>query len=247
MDAPTESKVLELNVVPEGTEAWLSYAAYRQLQKRLHDLSGEDQGAYAALAHFLIEMGKLPLEMSASDETIRFNAYTLLKRGYKIEPLNRQDYTELKALFLQAEPADVEDMDLHETGSHRSLYEMLTRKLGLDVEAGRGPVWHRAKRLLNHHGSQFEQSNTPQIVAYGGPGFERVGIVVGEYEHSWMGRVLCVRGVVNISKEQQFDPVPADKARPASVAELLASIDHEREAVNTRLTKFAEEIGKLQP
>ena len=245
MDAPTGNKVLEMNVVPDGVEAWLSYSEYRQLQKRLGAISGDDPGAYAALAHFLIETGKLPLDMAASDEMIRINAYTLLKRGYKIEPLGRADYATLKELFLKAEPADVQDMDLHETGSHRALFEMLTRKLGLDVEAGRGPVWHRSKRLLNHHGPQFERNAAFRIVAYGGAGFERVGIVVGEYDHTWMGRVLCVRGAVNISKEQQFDNVPVENARPASVADLLASINLERDVVNKRLDEFAEEIAKL--
>ncbi len=158
MDEQTTSNVMSMNVVPDGIPAWLSYTEHRQLKTLILALDDGGPSAIAALWGFLVNVSKLKLPANASDEVVRFNAYTLMRRGYIVESLTEAEYLALKVLYLQAEPTDVDDMDLHETGTHRALYNMLTRTFGFEVEAGRGPVWRRAQKLLNHNGPSFERT-----------------------------------------------------------------------------------------
>jgi hypothetical protein len=86
--------------------------------------------------------------------TIHFNAFVLIQRGYKVEEITPTEYYDaLHRLMYGTEQLDTEDMTLHETGSHRALYDYLRKGSGVSVEAGRGLAWHRAKRLME----AFEQ------------------------------------------------------------------------------------------
>ena len=76
---------LELNAVPEGKEAWLSYEDYLELE-RLFEAGdvpgpGEPDDTYLALYDFLIRRAGLTLPKDKA--AIHFNAFTLLRRGYK--------------------------------------------------------------------------------------------------------------------------------------------------------------------
>ncbi len=85
-----------------------------------------------------------------------------------------------------------------------------------------------------------------QIVKFGQGDFERVGVVVGEYEHTWLGRVLMVRTAVNIAKDQQFDNVPVDKAMPATADDLLTSVEREKAELVRRIDEWARAVIAAQ-
>jgi hypothetical protein len=103
--------------------------------------------------HFLNEVAQVTVPFDPV--AIHFNAFVLIRRGYAIEEISRQEYESLKRLMDGIEQPDEEDVTLHESGSHRALYEFLRRAMGLSVRAGRGPAWHRADRLMK----AFEQRN----------------------------------------------------------------------------------------
>ena len=49
------------------------------------------------------------------------------------------------------EQPGIDDTDLYETGGHRDLYNYLTKGMGLSVQPGRGPAWHRAQALIKKY------------------------------------------------------------------------------------------------
>ena len=147
--------ILHLNVLPEGKEAWLSYDQYQELKQvfeavELPSDEGDIQSeAYLKLYDFLTNVAHLSVPMK--EEAIHFNAFALIRRGYKIEEITDEEYEQLLELMATADQANIDDMSLYDFGRHRDLYNFLTHKMGLSVRAGRGPVWHRAKDLLNHY------------------------------------------------------------------------------------------------
>ncbi|MEM7031533.1 MAG: hypothetical protein AAF629_18370 [Chloroflexota bacterium] len=74
----------------------------------------------------------------------------------KIEYITPEEYHHLSYLLKNAVEAELDDYDLQEFGNHRDLYTYLTQTMGLSVQAGRGPVWHRAKALIEKHEQQEE-------------------------------------------------------------------------------------------
>ena len=52
------------------------------------------------------------------------------------------------------EQPEKDDMVLHDYGPHRDIYNYLVKELGLKVQPERGPVWYRAKRLLERAASE---------------------------------------------------------------------------------------------
>ncbi|HNB54440.1 MAG TPA: hypothetical protein PK530_21010 [Anaerolineales bacterium] len=65
-----------------------------------------------------------------------------------MEEITEKEYQDLLRLMDDLEQPDPDDMELHEAGGHRNLYNYLTTQMGISVPKGRGPVWYRAKRLL---------------------------------------------------------------------------------------------------
>ncbi len=88
-----------------------------------------------------------------NESAIHFNAFALIRRGYKVEEITAEEYNKLLQLMANAQQADIEDLDLYEVGEHRNLYTYLTKQMGLSVKKGRGPVWHRAKALIDEYKS----------------------------------------------------------------------------------------------
>lgn len=76
------------------------------------------------------------------------------------------------------------------------------------------------------------------IVKFGEGKFRRVGVVIGEFDHTWQGRVMMVRTPINYVKDQQFDSVPAGKTQPATWEELLAHADDVRRECDERIEAF---------
>ncbi len=160
-----KEEILQLNVLPEGQAAWLNYDQYVTLKQlfetipvpAVNELEAESQqinDSYLSLHHFLTKQTNLVVPISQS--AIHFNAFALLRRGYQIEAITPNEYRDLKQLMQGLEQPDIDDMDLYETGGHRTLYDYLTQQMGLSVQAGRGPAWHRARTLLDHYDSESD-------------------------------------------------------------------------------------------
>jgi len=65
----------------------------------------------------------------------------------EITPGERQRLGELLAAADYAHP---DDPELFETGPHRALFNYLHQQMGIDVVAGRGPVYAKARELVGH-------------------------------------------------------------------------------------------------
>lgn len=147
--------LLQLNMLPEGKAAWLSYDNYLTLKTLFEAVplpSDEETipaGSYLDLHRFLTQVARLPLPLD--EKTIHFNAFALIRRGYKIEAITEKEYEQLRHLMNGLEEPSPDDLDLYESGGHRALYDYLTKEMGLSVKPGRGPVWHRAKALIERY------------------------------------------------------------------------------------------------
>jgi len=86
-----------------------------------------------------------------NEAALHFNAFALIRRGYKVEEITAEEYEQLSTLLADVEQADIDDIELNDFGGHRDLYQMLTSKMGLSVKQGRGPVWHRARDLVERY------------------------------------------------------------------------------------------------
>ena len=148
-----KDQIKALNVVPEGTLPWLTYDQYVRLGDLFNAvrLPEDDQVGpdYWPLQRFLSETAGLP-ELE-SEAAIHSNAFTLLRRGYQVEQITLAEYDDLVHLMDGIEEPDPSDMELHDTGDHRALYDYLTKQMGLSVRPGRGPAWHRAKALIDNY------------------------------------------------------------------------------------------------
>ena len=153
--------LLQLNVVPDNETAWLNYDQYQALIEMFERVKTPSDDTtildvdYVQLYDFLTNTAKLQVPMN--EPAIHFNAFTLIRRGYKIEEVTAEEYHQLLALMADVDRAEIADMNLAEYGGHRALYEYLTQRMGLSVKAGRGPVWHRAKALAE----QYQATHQP--------------------------------------------------------------------------------------
>ncbi len=93
---------------------------------------------------FLQEMRELGLQQMLS-------AIQDGQANREVEEITPQEYADLVRLLDGLEQPAQTDMELYEFGGHRDLYNYLTRQMGLSVEAGRGPVWYRARALVENH------------------------------------------------------------------------------------------------
>lgn len=141
--------LLQLNVVPEGKKAWLTYDQHTEL-KHLFESGSPFSLAMDAAAFRLHRFltGIAGLDVPVNVEAIHFNTFVLLQRGYKVEGITEKEYQDLLRLMEGLEQPDPDDMELYEMGGHRTLYNYLTIQLGISVQPGRGPVWYRAKGLV---------------------------------------------------------------------------------------------------
>lgn len=78
------------------------------------------------------------------------------------------------------------------------------------------------------------------IVKFGEGKFQRVGVVIGEYDHTVHGRVVMVRTPYNYITAQQFDSVPAGKTQPATWDELLAHAEIVKVECENRVNAFID-------
>lgn len=154
-----KEELLQLNVLPEGKAAWLSYDQYLTLKRLFEAVAPPaeremvtDQG-YLELHRFLIQVAGLTLPLT--EAAIHFNAFALIRRGYKVETITSEEYDHLCRLMSGLAEPSPDDMDLYEAGGHRALYDYLTKGVGLAVQPGRGPVWHRAKALIEQYEAEI--------------------------------------------------------------------------------------------
>jgi hypothetical protein len=150
-----KAELLQLNVIPEGQAAWLSYDQFLKLKRLFEALTlptNKESTAdlrYIDLYHFLTNVAGLNLP--CREAAIHFNAFALIRRGYRVETITATEYMQLARLMENLEQPTVDDLDLYDAGGHRDLYTYLTQGLGLPVQPGRGPAWHRAKALLEKY------------------------------------------------------------------------------------------------
>lgn len=78
------------------------------------------------------------------------------------------------------------------------------------------------------------------IIKYGEGKFQRVGVVIGEYEHTVHGRCKMVRTPYNYVTGQQFDNVPVDKAQPATWEELMSHAEQVRHECDCKIEAFLD-------
>lgn len=152
-----KERLNQLNVIPEGKEAWLSYDQYETLRDLFESISlpsdetGIQDSRYLKLYDFLTQVARLNVPMN--EAALHFNAFVLLRRGYKPEEITSDEYERLAQLMSESKPADVDDLVLYDFGGHRALYDFLTQGMGLSVKRGRGPVWHRGRDLMRYYES----------------------------------------------------------------------------------------------
>ncbi len=85
----SKQTLMQLNVVPEGKLPWLDYGNYLRLQRLFDALPLPDEEAaensflYPELYWFLTDIAGLTLPFD--EATIHYNAFVLLRRGYKPE------------------------------------------------------------------------------------------------------------------------------------------------------------------
>lgn len=157
-----KAALMQLNRVPEGKPPWLDYKAFRKLQQLFERLDppeeqeGLENEEYCRLHAFLVDVAGLPIP--ESQMAVHLNAFLLSRRGYQVEEITETEYARLLKLLAGTEKADLDDMELNDFGNHRALYQYLTEGLGVYVEPGRGPVWHRAMQLVKHH-EQMQESH----------------------------------------------------------------------------------------
>jgi hypothetical protein len=160
-----KEEILRLNAIPDGKEAWLNYDHYQELKRIFErvNIPSNDKiitdRQYFQLYDFLTNTAKL--QVPKNEFAIHFNAFALIRRGYKIEEITSEEYEQLFTLMDDLDQADLEDMELNDFGGHRNLYNYLTKKMGLSVKKGRGPVWHRAKALVD----KYEIGHPPGVPA----------------------------------------------------------------------------------
>ena len=144
-----------LNALPEGQAPWLSYDHYLTLKALFEaaplpsDEEPIPENSYLDLHRFLTQVAGLPLPLD--EKAIHFNAFALIRRGYNVEAITEKEYEQLCRLMRELEEPDPDDLDLYESGGHRALYDYLTKAMGLSVQPGRGPAWHRAKALIEQY------------------------------------------------------------------------------------------------
>ncbi len=150
-----KAEVLQLNVLPEGKEPWLSYDNYQELRRLFETMplpSNESAAAgsqYIYLYRFLTKVAGL--ELPINEAAIHFNAFALIRRGYNVEEITQEECEHLLRLMDGLEQPEAGDTDLYDTGGHRELYNYLTKGMGLSVQKGRGPAWHRANALIKKY------------------------------------------------------------------------------------------------
>ncbi len=88
-----------------------------------------------------------------------------MHKNLVVEEITAQEYDKLVQLMDGLEHPHADDLELYEFGGHRDLYDYLTKGMGLSVQKGRGPAWHRANALINKHELSHKpaplQNNTP--------------------------------------------------------------------------------------
>ncbi|HUF37561.1 MAG TPA: hypothetical protein VMN57_03475 [Anaerolineales bacterium] len=158
--------LLKLNRVPDGVPAWLDYKAFRKLQQLLEALAppeetdGLGDEDYIRLHAFLADVAGI--EVPETQEAVHLNAFVLLRRGYKAEETTEPEYGRLLELLEGTEEPDPDDLELHDFGAHRALYKYLSEGLGVYVEPGRGPVWRRARQLVEAHEQAKKDEPVPE-------------------------------------------------------------------------------------
>jgi len=136
--------------VPDGRPAWVHYLDYCALGRTFESLTPENIGDAVALVRKCADVD-LPNDFN----TVQFNLWTLLRRGYYVPELTAVQLDKLAhilSLTTATPPGGDTDEDddtpLAPEGSHRTLHTFLTRELGERVPQTRGAVYAVASAYL---------------------------------------------------------------------------------------------------
>lgn len=163
--------LLKLNRVPDGKPPWLNYKAFRKLQRLFDKLPPPEESGvledadYLRMYDFLEEVAGIKLP--ELQEAVHLNAFVLIRRGYQVEEITEAEYKRLIGLLEGTEEAYPDDMELHDFGNHRALFTYLSEELGVFVEPGRGPVWHRARQLVERYEKAQESASVLETSSAG--------------------------------------------------------------------------------
>ena len=130
--------------IPDGRPAWVHYLDYRAIQRAFDDLTP----ANVDTAVELVRKGA-GIELPNDFDTVQFNLWALLRRGYHVlELTHAQGDTLARILSLTTATDKDDDTPLAPEGSHRALHTFLTRELGERIPQTRGAVYAVASAYL---------------------------------------------------------------------------------------------------
>jgi len=130
--------------VPDGRPAWVHYLDYCALRRTFESLTPESTSVAVELVRKCADVD-LPDDFN----TVQFNLWTLLRRGYYVPELTAAQLDKLThILSLTTSTDEDDDTPLASEGSHRTLYTFLTCELGERLPQTRGAVYAVASAYL---------------------------------------------------------------------------------------------------
>ena len=130
--------------VPDGRPAWIHYLDYCAIRRMFESLTPEN--AYDAVELVRTRAG---IELPDDFDTVRFNLWVLIRRGYWMPDLTDTQRETLGRLLSHTAPTDDDDdTPLAPEGSHRALHAFLTRELGERIPQTRGATYAVASTYM---------------------------------------------------------------------------------------------------
>jgi hypothetical protein len=133
--------------VPDGRPAWVHYLDYQAIGRAFDDLTPDTMPDAVALVR-----RAAGVELPPDFDSVQFNLWALLRRGYWAPNLTDAQQETLARLFSLTNPTDEDDdTPLAPEGSHRALHTFLTRELGERIPETRGAAYAVASAYLRKH------------------------------------------------------------------------------------------------
>jgi hypothetical protein len=130
--------------VPDGRPAWVHYLDYQAIGQAFDGLTPDTVPDAVALVRRAAD-----LELPPDFDTVHFNLWALLRRGYWTPDLTDTQRDTLARLFALTNATDEDDdTPLAPEGSHRALHTFLTHELGERIPQTRGATYAVASAYL---------------------------------------------------------------------------------------------------
>lgn len=123
--------------VPDGRPAWVHYLDYHAIGQAFDDLTPDTVADAVALVQ-----RAAGIDLPPDFDTVQFNLWVLLRRGYWTPTLTDAQRETLTRLLALTNPTDADDdTPLAPEGSHRALYTFLVHELGERIPLTRGAAY----------------------------------------------------------------------------------------------------------